>query len=133
MGRSPRVRSEGVNSTVRSRRLGPVGRMAHGAIRLYQLVTQNRPTPCRYVPTCSHYGLEALEEHGLARGGWLTLRRLGRCTPWARSSGWDPVPRPKSAASSVGPRGLSEPEMNEAVFGLEAFAVNARETNEGPR
>ena len=47
---------------------------------------------CRFTPTCSAYALEALERHGALRGGWLTLRRLGRCQPWG---GWgvDDVPR----------------------------------------
>lgn len=46
---------------------------------------------CRFEPTCSRYFLEAVETHGLWRGGWLGLRRLGRCQPWG---GWghDPVP-----------------------------------------
>lgn len=71
-------------------------RVAHAAVRLYQRLTAHRPSPCRYVPTCSSYALEAYEEHGFVRGTWLTARRLGRCHPWGRH-GWDPVPKRKAA------------------------------------
>ncbi len=46
---------------------------------------------CRFAPTCSRYGLDALERHGAIRGSWLTLRRIARCHPWG-GSGDDPVP-----------------------------------------
>ena len=55
---------------------------------------------CRYLPTCSHYGLEALQVHGPFRGGWLTLRRLARCHPWS-SHGYDPVPAPHHSVNKV--------------------------------
>jgi uncharacterized protein len=46
---------------------------------------------CRFNPTCSHYMLQAVAEHGPYRGFWLGLKRLGRCHPWS-APGHDPVP-----------------------------------------
>lgn len=60
---------------------------------------------CKFYPSCSHYGLEAVERHGLKRGGWLSLRRILRCRPGV-FGGYDPVPldfRPP-AVSPVEPR-----------------------------
>lgn len=68
-------------------------RTAHLAVRVYQRVTARRPSPCRYVPSCSNYALDAYEQHGFWRGSWLTVRRLARCHPWG-GHGWDPVPPP---------------------------------------
>jgi putative membrane protein insertion efficiency factor len=60
-------------------------------IRLYQAARAGRPSPCRYVPSCSTYSHEAIARHGALRGAWLTLRRLSRCHPWG-GFGLDPVP-----------------------------------------
>ncbi|MBM3439215.1 MAG: membrane protein insertion efficiency factor YidD, partial [Bacteroidetes bacterium] len=49
------------------------------------------PNSCRFVPTCSQYGVEALQKHGPFKGLWLTLKRISRCHPWG-GSGYDPVP-----------------------------------------
>ncbi|MBC2679281.1 membrane protein insertion efficiency factor YidD [Pseudomonas sp. CFBP 8770] len=54
---------------------------------------------CRFYPSCSCYALEAIEIHGLLRGSWLTVRRLGRCHPW-NAGGFDPVPDAPSPRSS---------------------------------
>ncbi len=46
---------------------------------------------CRFQPTCSAYAEEALRRYGAFRGGWLALKRIGRCHPWG-GAGYDPVP-----------------------------------------
>ena len=61
-------------------------------IRGYQLaISPMLPPSCRYVPTCSEYGLEAITRYGILRGGWMTVRRIARCHPFAKG-GHDPVP-----------------------------------------
>lgn len=46
---------------------------------------------CRYTPTCSQYGVEAITKHGALKGGWLTFKRILSCNPWG-GHGYDPVP-----------------------------------------
>lgn len=61
-------------------------------IRFYQgAISPLTPPSCRFVPTCSQYGIEAIQKYGAFKGGWLTLKRLSRCHPWG-GSGFDPVP-----------------------------------------
>ncbi|WP_375290303.1 membrane protein insertion efficiency factor YidD [Qipengyuania sp.] len=49
------------------------------------------PSTCRFYPSCSHYAIEALQKYGAVKGGWLALKRIGRCNPWG-GCGHDPVP-----------------------------------------
>jgi putative membrane protein insertion efficiency factor len=49
------------------------------------------PSQCKYLPTCSDYAYAAIVRHGWLRGGWLALRRVARCHPFA-PGGHDPVP-----------------------------------------
>ena len=61
-------------------------------VRAYQLfLGPLLPAACRYSPSCSVYAIEALEKHGALRGGWLAIRRIGRCHPF-HVGGYDPVP-----------------------------------------
>ena len=57
-----------------------------------RFVSPALPHSCRYVPTCSEYAIEAIEQHGALRGSWLAIGRLLRCHPFGRS-GYDPPPQ----------------------------------------
>lgn len=50
-----------------------------------------RTTRCIYIPTCSEYGIEAIEKYGALKGSFLTFKRILRCNPFAKG-GYDPVP-----------------------------------------
>ena len=61
-------------------------------VKLYQyIISPILPGACRYTPSCSEYGVQALRKHGPWRGGWLTLKRILSCHPWG-GHGYDPVP-----------------------------------------
>ena len=61
-------------------------------IKIYQSIISPWMGPkCRYTPTCSHYAVEAFNKHGVLKGLWLTIKRIGRCHPWG-GNGYDPVP-----------------------------------------
>jgi len=62
-----------------------------GFIKAWRVIVSPWYNVCKYYPTCSAYGLEAVQLHGAIKGTGLILRRLGRCNPWSRG-GVDPVP-----------------------------------------
>jgi len=64
-------------------------------IRFYQVaISPLKPPSCRFYPTCSHYGLEAVQRFGALKGGWLTIKRILKCHPF-HPGGFDPVPEKK--------------------------------------
>ena len=66
-----------------------------GFIKIYQKVLSPlTPPSCRFYPTCSHYGLEAIEKHGALKGLWLAVCRILKCHPFHKG-GFDPVPQKK--------------------------------------
>jgi putative membrane protein insertion efficiency factor len=67
-------------------------RLAVGMIRIYQrTLSRVLPPSCRFTPSCSEYGAQAIARYGVWRGGWLTMKRIGRCHPF-HPGGYDPVP-----------------------------------------
>jgi putative membrane protein insertion efficiency factor len=67
-------------------------KMLSGMIRFYQKgISPLLGASCRYTPTCSAYGLEAIQKHGPLKGSWLSLKRILTCHPWG-GHGYDPVP-----------------------------------------
>ena len=65
-------------------------------VRFYQIaISPYTPSTCRYIPTCSHYTIEALQKRGLFVGSWLAFKRIMSCNPWG-GSGYDPVPEKRN-------------------------------------
>jgi len=61
-------------------------------IKFYQYTISPIIGPrCRYLPSCSNYALEAIDKHGVAKGMFLSIKRISKCHPWGKS-GHDPVP-----------------------------------------
>ena len=63
-----------------------------GMIKLYQKIPGNFHNSCRHIPTCSNYGIEAINEYGSIKGSYLTIKRILRCNPLG-TKGYDPVPK----------------------------------------
>jgi uncharacterized protein len=56
-----------------------------------KIISPYLPQSCRYSPSCSQYGIEAIKKHGPFKGTWLAIKRILSCHPWG-GSGYDPVP-----------------------------------------
>lgn len=72
-------------------RRSPLAWLLLAVMRAWQLIPRIDPQRCRFYPSCSAYGVTAVARFGALRGGWLALRRLGRCHPW-NPGGVDHVP-----------------------------------------
>jgi len=72
-------------------------------IRFYQYaISPYIGSSCRFTPTCSSYAIESIEQHGIFKGSWLALKRIGRCHPF-HAGGLDPVPENRIKHSSNRP------------------------------
>ena len=68
-------------------------RLVLSAIQFYRrCISPHFPPCCRYRPTCSEYALQAVQRYGVWKGGWMAIKRLGRCHPFSKRDWYDPVP-----------------------------------------
>lgn len=61
-------------------------------IKLYQKIPGNFHNSCKFIPTCSNYAIEAINEYGALKGGFMSLKRIMRCNPFSKG-GIDLVPK----------------------------------------
>jgi len=59
-------------------------------IRIYQKIPGPWHSKCRHIPTCSNYMIDAINEYGIVKGGFMGIKRILRCNPFGKS-GYDPV------------------------------------------
>ena len=72
----------------------PAARILMASVRGYQKVlSPAMGGNCRYYPSCSEYGYDAIRLYGAGRGAWMAVKRIGRCQPF-HEGGYDPVPEP---------------------------------------
>jgi len=64
-----------------------------GMISVYQMIPLSSHSKCRFSPTCSNYGIEAISRFGVFKGLILTIKRIFRCSPFSKKNGYDPVPK----------------------------------------
>jgi len=61
-------------------------------IKIYQrFISPFFPSSCKFSPSCSKYGIEAINKHGIIKGLVLTVKRILKCNPWSKG-GYDPIP-----------------------------------------
>tara|TARA_A100001011_G_scaffold84359_1_gene88144 strand:+ start:899 stop:1138 length:240 start_codon:yes stop_codon:yes gene_type:complete len=61
-------------------------------IKIYQrLVSPFFPSSCKFSPSCSKYGIEAINKYGVLKGSVITIKRILKCNPWSKG-GYDPIP-----------------------------------------
>jgi putative membrane protein insertion efficiency factor len=90
-------------------------RLVLALLRGYQLaISPLFGASCRFYPSCSNYAIEAVRGHGVLRGAWLALRRIGRCHPWC-DGGYDPVPSAHPPSTACG----CQHPLNKDVHGIQ--------------
>jgi len=93
-----------IKANTANRGANPFAKALLAVIAFYRYaISPMFPSRCRYYPTCSSYADEAIRKHGALRGGWLALKRIGRCHPWG-GHGVDLVPDSEPHSNHCCPR-----------------------------